>query len=164
MRSILDNSESDFIPLSDEIKLLELYLQLEHSRFSNKFSYNFVVDKNIDISSYQIPPMLIQPYIENAIWHGLRYKDSGGLLSVSITKKNDILAIKIQDNGIGRKKSKELKSENQKKMKSRGIKNTQKRLEILGKIYKKDILLSINDVENNGEGTKVEIFIPRLEE
>ncbi|MCK5846499.1 MAG: histidine kinase [Bacteroidales bacterium] len=164
MRSILDNSESDFIPLSDEVKLLELYLQLEHSRFANKFSYNFELDKTIDVSSYQIPPMLIQPYIENAIWHGLRYKDSGGLLSVSITNENDILAIRVQDNGIGRKKSKELKSENQKKMKSRGIKNTQKRLEILEKIYKKEIQLSISDVENSGEGTRVEILIPRLEE
>lgn len=162
MRSVLDNSESDFIPLSDEISLLELYLQLEHSRFADKFSYDFKVDEDIDIRSYQIPPMLIQPYIENAIWHGLRYKESGGLLSVGISKDQDNLAITIQDNGIGRKKSKELKSENQKKMKSRGIKNTQKRLDILEKIYKKEIHLSIKDVENNGEGTLVEIIIPRL--
>ena len=163
MRSILDNSESDFIPLSNEISLLELYLQLEHSRFADKFNYDFKVDENIDIKNYQIPPMLIQPYIENAIWHGLRYKESGGLLSVSIAKEKDNLAITIQDNGIGRTKSQELKSENQKKMKSRGIKNTQKRLEILEKIYKKQIHLSIKDVQENGEGTLVEIIIPKLE-
>ena len=163
MRSVLDNSESDFIPLSDEISLLELYLQLEHSRFADKFDYDFNVDENIDIRTYQIPPMLIQPYIENAIWHGLRYKESGGLLSVNISKEQDKLAITIKDNGIGRTKSKELKSENQKKMKSRGIKNTQKRLEILEKIYKKEIHLSIKDVGENGEGTLVEIIIPQLE-
>ena len=163
MRSILDNSESDFIPLNKEIELLELYLQLEHSRFANKFDYSFDVDTNIDIHKYQIPPMLIQPYIENAIWHGLRYKEAGGLLSVNISLKHEMLAITVQDNGIGRKKSMELKSENQKKMKSRGIKNTQKRLEILGKIYKKEIELKIGDVEQNGEGTRVEILIPKLE-
>ncbi len=163
MRSILDNSESDFIPLFKEIDLLELYLELEHSRFSDKFSYSFEVDKNIDISNYQIPPMLIQPYIENAVWHGLRYKESGGLLSVIILKDGDYLVITIEDNGIGRTKSKELKSDNQKKLKSRGIKNTQKRLEILGKIYKKEIKLNIEDVKANGEGTRVEIRIPKLE-
>ncbi|MGC1516878.1 MAG: histidine kinase, partial [Maribacter sp.] len=78
MRSVLENSEEDFIPLVKELEQLELYITLEHSRFSDKFDYELHVDKDVAVSEYQIPPMLLQPYIENAIWHGLRYRDTKG--------------------------------------------------------------------------------------
>jgi len=78
MRSVLDNSEQDFIPLSKEIELLELYLKLEHSRFKDKFDYELIIDDKLQISEFQIPPMLLQPYVENAVWHGLRYKKEKG--------------------------------------------------------------------------------------
>jgi sensor histidine kinase YesM len=162
MRSILDNSDSDFIPLRKEIELLELYLQLENMRFPDKFSFKFKVDGSVAIDEFQIPPMIIQPYIENAIWHGLRYKEDGGLLNVTMAKESDLLKVTVEDNGIGRTKSKELKTKNQKNLKSRGIKNTQRRLEILTKIYKKEIRMQISDVFDNGEGTKVEVWIPNL--
>ncbi|GAL62465.1 tetratricopeptide repeat-containing sensor histidine kinase [Algibacter lectus] len=74
MRAVLENSEQDFIPLEKEIKLLELYTKLEHFRFKDKFDYTIKVDKNINVNDFVIPPMLLQPYIENAVWHGLRYK------------------------------------------------------------------------------------------
>ncbi len=163
MRSILDNSDSDFIPLSKEVELLELYLQLENMRFPDKFSFKFDVDKDLSIDGFQIPPMIIQPYIENAIWHGLRYKEEGGLLSVKMEKEGELLKVSVEDNGIGRKKSQELKTKNQKSLKSRGIKNTQKRLEILAKIYKQEIRMQIGDVLGNGEGTLVEVWIPNLQ-
>jgi len=161
MRSILDNSDLDFIPLSKEIEVLELYLQLENMRFPDKFNFKFEVDKNINVKDFEIPPMLIQPHIENAIWHGLRYKEYDGLLLVSLKQENDSLKITVEDNGIGRAKSKELKTDNQKATKSRGIKNTEKRMDILSKIYKQKIRIEISDVETDGSGTRVEIWIPK---
>ena len=75
MRAVLENSEEDFIPLAKEIELLELYVKLEHFRFQDKFEYEITVDENINVNNFVIPPMLLQPYVENAVWHGLRYKE-----------------------------------------------------------------------------------------
>ena len=161
MRSILDNSDLDFIPLRKEIEVLELYLQLENMRFPDKFNFEFEVDENINVKDFEIPPMLIQPHIENAIWHGLRYKEQDGKLNVNLKQEHDCLKITVEDNGIGRAKSKALKTENQKATKSRGIKNTEKRMEILSKIYKQKIRIEISDVEADGSGTLVEIWIPK---
>jgi len=137
MRSVLENSEEDFIPLSKELKLLQLYTELEHSRFPEKFDYKIIVDEHIDVESFQIPPMLLQPYIENAIWHGLRYKEEKGFLNIDLTAidKNSI-SIKIEDNGIGRKKSQALKTQHQKKQRSKGMGNIKKRISVLNKMYK----------------------------
>ncbi|MBT4727106.1 MAG: histidine kinase, partial [Bacteroidetes bacterium] len=162
IRSILENSEYDFIPLSKEIEMLKSYIELENIRFADKFSYTFNIDKNINADEYRIPPMLIQPYIENAVWHGLRYKEKDGLLKVEIIKEDSCLKVEIIDNGIGRTKSQELKTENQKKNKSKGIVNTTKRLEILNKLYKQNIELNIEDMNHNQEGTKVTLTIPEL--
>ena len=84
MRSVLENSEEDFIPLQKEIELLDLYTKLEHFRFKDKFDYSITVDDAVNVSEYQIPPMLLQPYIENAVWHGLRYKTEKGHLYLSL--------------------------------------------------------------------------------
>lgn len=164
MRSILNNSELEFIPLEKEIEILELYLQLENMRFPDKFSHQFVVDPSVKVESFSIPPMLIQPYIENAVWHGLRYKDEGGFLSVHLSMENKNLKVVVEDNGIGRKKSQELKTSNQLSTESKGIKMTVKRLEILSKMYKKEIRHQISDVSDLGEGTRVELWIPNLEQ
>ena len=88
MRSVLENSEEDFIALNKEMELLELYLKLEHSRFPDKFTYSMEVEDSINREAYKIPPMLLQPYMENAIWHGLRYRESQGFLkNTLVTKK-----------------------------------------------------------------------------
>lgn len=162
MRSILNNSEQDFIPLEKEIEILELYLQIEHMRFPDKFDYQLTIDENVNIEAFSIPPMIIQPYIENAVWHGLRYLETDGKLRVDMTMEEDLLKVVIEDNGIGRTKSMELKTKNQRDTESKGIKNTQGRLEILAKIYKKQIRQKITDLYKNGQGTKVEIYIPNL--
>lgn len=162
MRSVLDNSEEDFISLTKELELLELYVKLEHSRFPDKFEYSIKVDKEVQIASYQIPPMLLQPYIENAIWHGLRYKDEKGFLHIHIQqKKEGVIAIEIQDNGIGRKKSAEIKTENQKKQKSKGMGNIKKRIAILNDMYKERIAVTVQDLYDNGTGTKVVLTLKR---
>ena len=156
MRSVLENSDEDFIPLSKELELLELYVRLEHMRFQDKFDYEINVDEKLNVSDFQIPPMLLQPYIENAIWHGLRYKDTKGKLSITISAKTDeMLEIKIEDDGIGRKRSVELKTKNQLRQKSKGMGNIKKRIAILNDMYKDKVDVSITDVSEDGHGTKV---------
>ena len=156
MRSVLENSEEDFIPLVKELELLQLYVKLEHSRFPDKFEYKVAVDQDIDVAAYEIPPMLLQPYIENAIWHGLRYKEEKGYLNIEVKQKDkDSIVIAISDNGIGRKKSAALKTMNQKKQKSKGMGNIKKRVAILNDMYKNKVDVYISDLESDGSGTRV---------
>ncbi|MGB6267966.1 MAG: histidine kinase [Olleya sp.] len=163
MRAVLENSEEDFIPLEKEIELIELYTKLEHFRFKDKFDYTIEVDKTIDVDAYKIPPMLLQPYIENAVWHGLRYKEDKGLLAISITKKRiGEIEITIADNGIGRKKSKNLKTENQQKHNSKGLGNIKKRVTILNEMYKDKVDVFIDDNGTEGDvGTKVVVTLKK---
>lgn len=156
MRSVLENSEEDFIPLSKELNLLELYIKLEHSRFPDKFDYRINIDGYLDIPSFQIPPMLLQPYIENAIWHGLRYREEKGVLEVSVRSKgDDTLEICISDDGIGRKRSAELKTQHQKKNRSKGMGNIKQRVAILNDMYENKVSVNISDLHKDGSGTKV---------
>tara|TARA_R110002050_G_scaffold179118_3_gene312444 strand:- start:94345 stop:96498 length:2154 start_codon:yes stop_codon:yes gene_type:complete len=156
MRAVLENSEEDFIPLSKELELLELYTKLEHSRFSDKFDYEIKIGEHIDVAAFEIPPMLLQPYIENAIWHGLRYKDEKGFLKIDLKKKDEnTIEIIITDNGIGRQKSAALKTSNQKKQKSKGMGNIKKRIDILNDMYKDKVDVFISNYQLDGTGTKV---------
>ena len=160
MRSVLENSDEDFIPLTKEVELLELYVKLEHNRFKDKFNYQINVDKKIDLEQFSIPPMLLQPYIENAIWHGLRYKKEIGNLEISITKKDsETLSIIIVDDGIGRKKSQELKTKNQLKQKSKAMSTIKNRILILNNMYKERISVNVTDLLETGVGTKVELLL-----
>ena len=160
MRTVLENSEEDFIELNKEIELLELYLKLEHSRFPDKFSYSFEVEDSIDKEAYKIPPMLLQPYIENAIWHGLRYRETQGILKILVSEKNrDTLEVCIEDNGIGRKKSATLKTPHQKKQRSTAMSNIKKRIAILNDMYKQNISVEVSDLNQNGTGTQVILTI-----
>ncbi len=162
MRNVLENSEEDFIGLNKELELLELYLKLEHSRFPDKFSYQIEVEDSVDTEAFAIPPMLLQPYLENAIWHGLRYRDSKGLLKVHMARKDtDNLEICIEDNGIGRKRSADLKTQHQKKQRSTGMRNISKRIAILNDMYKSDIAVKVSDLEADGTGTRVRLTLKR---
>ncbi len=162
MRSVLENSDEDFIPFTKEIELLELYVKLEHNRFQDKFDYDINVDNSIELDEYKIPPMLLQPYIENAIWHGLRYKKEKGSLSISIEKETkESIKIIIQDNGIGRKKSMEMKTKNQLKQKSKGMSTIKNRIAILNDMYQDKVAVQISDVLENGSGTKVEVTLKK---
>lgn len=162
MRAVLENSDEDFIPFTKEIELLELYVKLEHNRFRDKFDYNIEVDKSIDLEQYQIPPMLLQPYIENAIWHGLRYKTEKGSLAISVIQETeDSIKIIIQDDGIGRKKSLEMKTKNQLKQKSKGMSTIKNRIAILNDMYQDKVAVSISDVSEDGRGTKVEVTLKK---
>ncbi|MEP3838255.1 MAG: histidine kinase [Algibacter sp.] len=163
MRAVLENSEEDFIPLEKEIKLIELYSKLEHFRFKDKFDYAINVDKSITVKDFVIPPMLLQPYIENAVWHGLRYKKTKGTLDISIVQtKADEIKITIADNGIGRDKSKALKTENQQKQTSKGMGNIKKRVFILNEMYKDKVDVLIDDFQAAEDtGTKVVVTLKK---
>ena len=163
MRAVLENSEQDFIPLEKEIELLQLYTKLEHFRFKDKFDYKITVDETIKISDFQIPPMLLQPYIENAVWHGLRYKTEKGHLWIDINKKSENeITITIADDGIGRERSKELKTDNQKKQNSKGMDNIKKRVTILNEMYKDKVDVYIDDYQAiDDKGTKVVVTLKK---
>jgi len=159
MRLVLENSQEDFIPFLKEQEILTLYLKLEHYRFRDKFDYEIKIDPTINADHIEVPPMLTQPYIENAVWHGLRYKDTKGRLSLSFRQEKDDLVVEINDDGIGRKKSGELKTENQKKHKSTGLKNINERLTIINHVYKTNYRVVVED-PLEGTGTNVRIYLP----
>jgi LytS/YehU family sensor histidine kinase len=164
MRAVMDNSKHDFVPLNSEIDILNIYLSLEHSRFEEKFDYRFEVDDSVNTDSYLVPPMLIQPFIENAIWHGLRYLETKGFLKVAIQDKHPHIEIRIEDNGIGRKKSSALKTKHQKTHNSTGMQNIENRIDIIKDLYQINIAVSVEDIDDNGDtGTRVIIHLPKKE-
>ncbi len=159
MRKVLDVNQKDLIPISEELELTDLYLKLEHSRFRDQFDYNFNVDSFVMNQDVHVSPMLLQPYIENAIWHGLRYKISKGILNVNVNMKNDIIDIVIEDNGIGRKESLGRKTMHQREHKATGMKNTAKRMSIIEELYKTKYSIDISDAfsDQTDKGTRVHI-------
>lgn len=161
MRSVMENSNKDFILLSKEIELIKKYLALEHLRFSEKFDYTISLDEKLDAESSYIPNMLLQPQLENAIWHGLRYKEGKGTLNLRITLNSNTVCVSIEDNGIGLTKSKELKTLNQKAHHSRGLNNTMERIDLLNELYRKNIQLTITEKEKQS-GTVVTIEFPLI--
>ncbi len=163
MRTVLEHSKKDFVLLADELEVLDRYLKLEYIRFKDQFEYDFEVDENLETNRLLIPPMLVQPYIENAIWHGLRYKQGIGNLGVSFHHTTRGLRIVITDDGIGREKSKAIKTKNQKKDKSTGISNTASRLQLLNEVHGITITNRISDLNDDGSGTRVELTIPFID-
>ena len=160
MRTVLENSDEDFIPLSKELELLELYVKLEHSRFPEKFDYGIKVGEELSRDDFLIPPMLLQPFIENAIWHGLRYKEEKGLLEIQLQQpQKDQLQITITDDGIGRQRSAELKTTHQKKQNSKGLEIINKRIAILNSMHKDKISIAVSDLLPDKSGTKVVVTI-----
>lgn len=162
MRRILNNSQHEFISLDDEIQTLKLYLEMEQLRFSERMKFEMHIDSNLNISTTEIPTMLVQPYIENAIWHGLMQKKTDdGLIELSFDRiDSDRLQIQIRDNGIGRKQAAEVKSRSVEKNKSMGMEMTQARIDNLNEINNLAIQTSTEDLidaEGNASGTLVTI-------
>ncbi len=165
IRLVLENSPKDKVELHSELESLQLYMEMEVMRFKEKLQYNIHVEKDVETDYIEIPPLLLQPYVENAIWHGLMPKEEGGKIDVDVSVNGDksCLQITITDNGIGRTKSEELKSKTAIKHKSYGMKVTSERIELINQIYNTDTDVKIHDlVDENGKpsGTKVIIQIP----
>lgn len=162
IRRILDNSKKNVIPLNEEISSLSLYLSMEKLRFENGFQYQIIKDNQIDYNETMIPPMLIQPFVENAIWHGLMPLKTQGSLVISFTSQGDYFQCLIEDNGIGRIKAATVKGLKEPHISS-GIKNVQERIELLNKTNKQKIRLNITDLHGIGgkaSGTLVELILP----
>jgi two-component system sensor histidine kinase YesM len=163
MRNTMENSNKDFITLDNELEQLKKYLELEHLRFQDKFDFKISVDPELDPERTMIPNMIIQPHLENAIWHGLRYLDEKGLLQLQVQLTNGKVVIRIEDNGIGLTKSQELKTTNQKAHQSRGMSNTKERIGLLNELYKKNISFQISEKTLPETGTIVEISCPLID-
>ncbi len=156
MRGVMENSTEDFIPFQQELDLLQNYLALEKTRFADKFDYEIDVDESLNTQSLKVPGMLVQPFLENAIWHGLRYRTTKGFLKLIFEKENQYLKVTIEDNGIGIEESKKQKTEHQKARKGRGMKNTLERIALLNDLYKQEIQCKITD-KNDSQGVIVKI-------
>lgn len=164
MRKTLELSEGGTITLHKEIDYLDNYLLLEQLRFGNKFTYEIKCDDSIETNSVEIPPMVVQPFVENAIRHGLRYLDGNtGILKINFYRLDEIIICEVDDNGIGREKSQQLKSLSHIEYQSRGMELTQKRLELISKVTNSDFKILITDKKDNLDkptGTKVTIKFP----
>jgi sensor histidine kinase YesM len=163
VRLILHNSQEAFIPLERELEALQLYLDLESLRFEHKFEYKIIVDNDVDTTILKLPPLIIQPYAENAIWHGLMHKKEKGHLEIEIYHQEKILFCKITDDGIGRKKAAELKSKSSLTHKSMGMHVTANRIQVLQEQNQENTSISINDLllpDGSPGGTEVLIQIP----
>lgn len=147
MRAILDNSSKEYITLKKELQWLENYLSLQLLRFKDKFEYQVDIDEHIPIDNTLIPPMLIQPFIENALEHGLKNLDKKGLISINIQQKEDHLSISIRDNGLGMTNN---PSSTHKEHESRALAITKERLSFLNKKQAQKIDFNITSTPNNG--------------
>jgi tetratricopeptide (TPR) repeat protein len=166
IRNYLHFSDTGFISVQDEVHNLNLYLELEKLRFEDVLEYTFNISEDANSDAINIPTMLIQPYIENALKHGLLHKKDNRKLNISISKISDkIIECIIEDNGIGRKKSKEINRKRESEHKSFALKATTERLDLLNYSREKKIGVTFIDLKGNNEkatGTKVILKIPIL--
>jgi ligand-binding sensor domain-containing protein/putative methionine-R-sulfoxide reductase with GAF domain len=164
IRLILDNSNNKNVTLTNELEALKLYIEMEALRFDKKFSYEIKVEGNLGPDTIELPPLIIQPYVENAIWHGLLHKDNNGHLSIRLSMNGDsMLQCIIEDNGVGRDKAKELKSKTAISRKSLGMQLTENRLSLLNKHAELNASIEILDLmngNNEAAGTRVILKIP----
>lgn len=165
IRKILEASNSNISFLLDELETMDLYISIENIRFNNEICYEVSVDKNINLDTIKIPPLILQPFLENAIWHGLSSKDGKKKIILSVKgKQQNYISISITDNGIGRKKAMQIKHKKTIKRKSYGIELTKKRLTNFYRKKEKSFKLKHKDLidENNqSTGTKVILILPK---
>jgi len=165
MRKVLENSQHTSVPLRDELDALNLYLELEMIRFKDKFDYKIDVDEEIDTLLYRVPTMLIQPYVENSISHGLMPAENKGFVKIDLKLENEYISCTIEDNGIGREAAQEKKRKSEDNHNSLGTQIISSRLDLVNTLYGTSLKTIYTDLKNkNGEpvGTRVEIQIPIL--
>lgn len=162
IRAILDNSHQSDISLQKEVEMLKLYLELEKLRFGDKLNYHIHVDPVLLEESVHIPTMIVQPFVENAVFHGIMHKETEGEISISFYDCRMYLEINVADNGIGRKMAAQLNGK-RKGHTSMGIKTTEKRLAVLKSVSEVPSGIQILDLEDAGmgTGTLVKILVPK---
>ncbi|MPR36219.1 ligand-binding sensor domain-containing protein [Salmonirosea aquatica] len=165
MRLILENSGQEWVTLADELDQLQLYLELEQLRFDHTFDFSIDTDSSVAQEKISVPPMIIQPYIENAILHGIAHKTGRGKIQVQIRSSGERLVCRIEDNGVGRQKAGELKSKTISSHKSMGLQVTQERLQLISQRYGTEngiIITDLFDQDHQPSGTSVVIQLPIL--
>jgi tetratricopeptide (TPR) repeat protein len=163
MRKILESSQKQFLSVQDEIDMLNLYLNLESARFKNKFDYQVKMDGKIDPIQFKIPSFLIQPFVENSVWHGIQNKEGKGRIDVNFSLRDKSIFCTIQDNGIGRDRAGELKQNSLSNHLSLGTSITHARMKLLKSLYGNRLgirYIDLKDSSFNPSGTKVEIILP----
>ena len=161
IRSLLENSKNNVVPFHKDIETLQLYLHLERFRTGNKFSYDLQVDPELVNGDYKVPPLIVQPFVENAIQHGLLNKENGDRrLSISASLYNGFIKYIICDNGVGREKAGEIKSRNKPEHRSYGIRITAERLQLYNQNKKEEDII-ITDLSEDGQanGTRIEVRV-----
>ena len=163
MRQILDYSEQGHITLTQELETLELYINMEQLRFQERFDYNFNIESAVNTSKVKVPPLILQPFVENAIWHGLMHLEDGGELNIDILEIGDTIKCIIDDNGIGRKKAEEINTKSVTKHKSFGMRITEKRLALNNDLNKVGASVKVIDKYHDdgaSAGTSIELNFP----
>lgn len=159
MRLVLENSRSNTVTLASELEAVKLYVEMEQLRFDQKFSYSVEVGPGVESGSMHIPPLVFQPYIENAIWHGLMPKGSPGLVKLSIDRQGEYLHCAIEDDGIGREKATAMRSSTLGHKRSWGMQITSERLKFQNGEASGIHIIDLHDVKGQAAGTRVEITI-----
>ena len=167
LRLILENSKVSFVVFEKEISAITLYLELEAMRFKNKFTYRIIVDEQISVSRAMIPSMIIRPFIENAVWHGIQLLPYAGEIKIDFTLHDNYVLCVVQDNGDGRNPD-AIKKASEKRKKSeevRGTEITEDQLNLIRKDHKKAYIKTIDLKHEDGSnsGTRVEIFLPLIQ-
>ncbi|MCG8332590.1 MAG: histidine kinase [Chitinophagales bacterium] len=161
VRKVLSYSEQKQISLEEEIEMCRHYLEIEKLRFDQSFKFSIDITTNTDISFMKVPPLILQPFLENAIWHGLLHKEGERILSIQVCTEDNKVKCIIEDNGIGRKKAQQLKSQTTSARKSFGTQLILDRLKVSQEMYQNNFNLTIIDLEVDGEasGTRVELIM-----
>ncbi len=163
MRVIIENSKKEYIPIYEEIKSNRMYMEIEASRMEHDLDYEFIIDDEIDQFNTKVPSLLIQPFIENAIWYGIQPMNKKGKIIIRIRKKEKYLSIEIQDNGIGRKKSVNMIKNNEVyNNQSKGTEISFKRIQLLEQIFGHNTKIEYVDIEGAESGTIVILDLPLL--
>jgi ligand-binding sensor domain-containing protein len=163
VRMILQNSQAESITLESELESLQLYLELEAVRFDHHFEFKISVADDLETNIIKVPPLIIQPYTENAIWHGLMHKEEKGHLEIKLYQQEDLLCCLVTDDGIGRNKAAELKSKSASTHKSMGMQITASRIEMMKQKKQMDSYIKVTDLvfaDGSVGGTEVLLKIP----
>jgi tetratricopeptide (TPR) repeat protein len=164
LRLILENAQATTVSLGNELSLLKSYIELEALRFKGRINYRISVDPGIEPENTYLPSMVLQPFVENAIWHGLMHKEETetGNLLIDVKEKNDTLFCTIEDNGVGREKAEALRKNSVLSSKSLGMKITEERLRLINKDRKQQFIhiTDLKDEAAHAAGTRIEINIP----
>lgn len=162
MRHVLDNFDNEFIDLEEEILGLRLYIELQHMRFRDHFAYEIRVDPRVDLASIRIPPFLIQPYVENAIGHGLLNRNGRGNLTVEVKAHDQGILWVIEDDGVGRVEAGKMAARKGEESRLHGTEISRRRVDLLNAFSPDRYAITTHDLKDSGgkaAGTRVEIFM-----